>query len=98
MEDDIDVYLVRAGAETFERPLNGSPKEWVLGVPSHKATYVKLSQVMSFAPQFQGALTYADHERGVVVGVPVGHSVMELLQPDEMKRLKDAFRETNRRR
>lgn len=86
------MYLVRAGAETFERPLSGGPKDWKLAEPARKATYVKLSQVVSFAPKFQGALTYVDERRGVVVGVPVGWAVVELLPDDEMKRLRDAFR------
>ena len=91
MEDDIDVYLVRAGAETFERPLDGSPDDWKLAAPKGKATYVKLSQVVSFAPKFQGMLTYVDHVRGVMVGVAAGSGVMELLPDDEKKRLRDAF-------
>ncbi len=92
MEDDIDVYLVRAGAETFERPLDGTPKDWQLAEPARKATYVKLSQVVAFAPKFQGSLTYRDEARGVMVGVPAGSSVVELLPDDEMKRLRAAFK------
>jgi len=91
VEDDIDVYLVRAGCETFERPIHGSPKDWKLAEPSRKATYVKLSQVVSFAPEFQGTLTYIDSLRGVMVGVPAGYGVMKLLPEREMKALKDAF-------
>jgi len=91
VEDDIDVYLVRAGSETFERPLDGTPKDWKLAPSRRQAIYVKLSQVIAFAPQFQGSLTYVDEERSVLVGVPVGYGVVELLPNDEMKRLKDAF-------
>lgn len=96
MKDDIDVYLVRAGTETFERPLDGSPKDWKLAAPTRKATYVKLSQVVAFAPKFQGTLTYIDRSRGVMVGVVAGWGVMELLPDDEMKALRDAFYKANR--
>ena len=92
MEDDIDVYIVRPGAETFERPINGGPKDWVLGEPPRQVTYVTLSQIVDFpSKDFQSSLTYADHERGVLVGVPTGFGVMSILPDDELKMLKSAF-------
>lgn len=92
MDDDIDVYAIRPGAETFERPIDGGPKDWVLGEPPRRVTYVTLSQIVEFpANDFQSSLTYADHERGVLVGVPTGHSVMQLLPDNELKKLKAAF-------
>lgn len=93
VEDDIDVYIVRAGAETFERPLNGGPKDWRLGEPSSKLRYVTLSQIVDFpAADFQSALTYVDRERGVLVGVPTGYGVVQLVPDAELKQLKAAFK------
>lgn len=98
IEDDIDVYLIRAGAETFERPMSGGPNDWVLGEPSQKAYYVTLSQIVAFPEsEFQSQLVYRDWERRVLVGVPTGYGVMQLLPDDEIKKLRAALSATNRR-
>lgn len=96
--DDIDVYLIRAGAETFERPMDGGPDDWIIGEPHKKAYYVTLSQIVSFPEgQYQSQLTYRDWERRVLVGVPTGYGVMQLLPDDEVKKLKSAMASTRRR-
>lgn len=93
MDDDIDVFAIRPGAETFERPLDGGPDDWVVGEPPRRVTYVTLSQIVAFpANDYQSSLTYIDEDRGVLVGVPVGYGVMSLLPDDEFKRLKTAFK------
>ncbi len=98
VEDDVDVYIIRPGAETFERPINGGPNDWVLGEPPRQVTYVTLSQIVEFpSNDFQSSLTYADHERGVLVGVPVGYGVMSILPGDELKKLKSAFKAARKR-
>ena len=99
MEEDIDVYIVRPGAETFERPINGGSKDWVLGEPPRQVTYVSLSQIVEFpSNDFQSSLTYADHERGVLVGVPAGYGVMSILPDEELKQLKSAFYAARKKR
>lgn len=77
MEDDVDVYIVRPGAETFVRPLNGGPKDWTLGEPPRKVTYVTLSQIVDFpSGEYQSSLTYVDRDRGLLVGVPTGYGLV----------------------
>ncbi len=96
--DDIDVYLIRAGAETFERPMDGGPDDWIIGEPHKKAYYVTLSQIVSFPEgQHQSQLIYRDWERRVLVGVPTGYGVMLLIPDDEVKKLKSAMASTRRR-
>ncbi len=91
--DDIDVYLIRAGAETFERPLTGG--SWSVAEPKQRATYVSLSQIIDFPAEFQGMLTYIDEENRVMIGAPVGYGVMLLLPKEELTLLKKAFKQTN---
>lgn len=96
--DDIDVYLIRAGAETFERPMDGGPDDWIIGEPHKKAYYVTLSQIVSFPEgQHQSQLVYRDWERRVLVGVPTGYGVMQLIPDEEVKQLKSAMSATRRR-
>jgi hypothetical protein len=96
--DDIDVYLIRAGAETFERPIEGGPNDWIIGEPHKRAYYVTLSQIVSFPEgQLQSQLTYHDWERRVLVGVPTGYGVMQLIPDDEVKKLKNAMAATRQR-
>ncbi len=93
VEDDIDVYVIRPGAETFERPISGGSKDWTLGDPPRRVTYVTLSQIVAFpSNDFQSSLTYIDNERKVMVGVPMGYGVMQLLPDDELKKLKAALK------
>lgn len=97
VDDDVDVFIVRPGAETFVRPIDGGPKDWVLGDPPRKVTYVTLSQIVDFpANDYQGTLTYVDRERGLLVGVPVGYGVLQVLPDAEYKRLKAAFKAARR--
>jgi len=97
--DDIDVYAIRAGAELFERPMDGGPKDWVLAEPHRRVYYVTLSQIVEFpAADFQSQLVYNDWERRTVVAAPVGYGVMSLLPDDELKKLRAAMNATKRRR
>lgn len=97
--DDIDVYLIRSGAEMFERPMNGGSNDWVLAEPHRKAYYVTLSQIVEFpAGDLQSQLVYRDWERRTIVGVPTGYGVMQLIPDDELKKLKSAMAATRRRR
>lgn len=99
MEDDVDVYIVRPGAETFERPIDGGPKDWTLGEPPRRVTYVTLSQIVEFpSNDFQSTLTYVDRDRGVLVGVPMGYGVMCVLPDEELKRLRSAFYAARKKR
>lgn len=94
MDDDIDVYIVRAGAETFERPIDGTSKEWAIADAPRKMRYVKFSEIVDFPKvDFAGsALTYVDRDRGVMVGVPTGYGVMSILPDAELARLKAAHK------
>jgi hypothetical protein len=85
MEDDLDAYLVRAGSETFERPLDGGPEDWVLGDSPTRATYVKLSQVIQFPTMANSGLVYKDLERQKLVGVSNGYGIMGLLTDKQME-------------
>jgi hypothetical protein len=99
IQDDVDVYLVRAGAETFERPMDGGPDDWVIGESPRKAYYVTLSQIVAFPEaELQSQLVYRDWERRVLVGVPTGYGVMQLLPDAEVKKLRAAMSATRRRR
>jgi hypothetical protein len=98
VEDDIDVYVVRPGAETFVRPIDGSPKDWTLGEPPRKVTYVTLSQIVDFpSADAQSSLTYVDHERGLLVGVPTGFGLMQVLPDAELQQFKAAFKAARKR-
>lgn len=98
MEDDIDVYIVRAGAETFERPINGTPKDWVIADAPRKMRYVKFSEIVDFpkADYAGSSLTYVDRERGVLVGVPTGYGVACVLPDAELAKLKQAHKAARR--
>lgn len=89
VEDDIDVYLIRPGAETFERPIDGGPEDWTLGEPPRRVSYVTASQIVAFPSQggTQGQLTYIDRGRGVLVGVPLGFGVLQVVSDAELKKL-----------
>ena len=93
MEDDVDVYIVRAGAETFERPTDGTSNDWTIAEPPRKAQYVKFSDIVDFPKaDFAGSsLTYADRARGILISVPTGYGVMQILPDVELKALKAAF-------
>ena len=99
IEDDIDVYAIRAGAELFERPIDGGSKDWVIAEPHRRLYYVTLSQIVKFpTADFQSQLVYNDWERRTVVAAPVGYGVMSLLPDNERKKIKAAMNATRRRR
>lgn len=95
--EDIDVYLIRSGAETFERPMNGNSDDWVIGEPIRKAHYVTLSQVVSFPETaHQGNLVFRDWERRVLIAVSMGYGVLELVSDEEIKLFKDNMKKQKR--
>jgi hypothetical protein len=96
--DDIDVYLIRAGAETFERPMSGAEREWTIGEPTSSAYYVTLSQIVSFPQgEHQSQVVYRDWERRVIVGVPTGYGVLQLIPDEAISKLKAEMSASRRR-